>query len=230
MPEGRQDDTDVTETAEVLELLVTVAETVRASRVPGEPGAPRADRDGTDDQRAVAALLAALTALRTLRDQLGVWEPELITAARAAGASWAQLAPALGVTSRQAAERRYLRLLPSVTGEATGEARVQATRDRRAGERAVSRWARSNAAELRQLAGQVSGLSGLAPEARQQADRVHAALAGNDPAGLLDPLARVRTHLAAEHPGLADRITAVAADAEAHRNATLSQRQAAPGT
>jgi hypothetical protein len=172
------------------------------------------------------SLIEALSVLRELRLRLAAWEPELITAARAAGASWARLAPALGVTSRQAAERRYLRLRPTKTGETTGEARVQATRDRRAGERAVTRWARTNAAELRQLAGQISGLPGLSPEARRHADQVGAALAGDDAATLLGPLAKVRSHLVTDHPSLADRITAVAADADAQRNSTLDERQA----
>lgn len=171
------------------------------------------------------SLVEALAVLRELRHAIAAWEPELITAARAAGASWARLAPALGVTSRQAAERRYLRLRPTVTGESTGEARVQATRDHRAGERAVTRWARSNAAELRRLAGQVSGLDDLAPEARRHVDEVDAALAGDDVANLLGPLADVRSHLVTDHPALAERITAVAADADAQRNSTLDGRQ-----
>ncbi|MGH3881520.1 MAG: HSP18 transcriptional regulator, partial [Actinophytocola sp.] len=82
-------------------------------------------------------VLAGLEVLRHLRDELAAWEPELITAAREQGTSWASIAPTLGVTSRQAAERRYLRLRPSATGEATGEERVRAERDRRAGDRAV---------------------------------------------------------------------------------------------
>ncbi|MGW5746727.1 HSP18 transcriptional regulator, partial [Amycolatopsis sp. NPDC003861] len=64
-----------------------------------------AARAGVGDQDEV---LAALSGLRLLREHLASWEPELITAARAAGASWVALAPALGVASRQAAERRYL--------------------------------------------------------------------------------------------------------------------------
>src|SRR4051812_28910575 len=114
-----------------------------------------------DGDASAEEVLAALSALRAVREQLGGWEPELIAAARAGGASWAELAPALGVASRQAAERRFLRLAPSVTGEATGEARVDAARGRRAGDRAVADWARRNSAVLRRLAGQVSALDGL---------------------------------------------------------------------
>ncbi|WP_130445308.1 hypothetical protein [Kribbella rubisoli] len=58
-----------------------------------------------------------------MREWLAAWEPLLIGAAREQGVSWAELAPALGVASRQAAERRHLRLnphsadLPDMTGE-----------------------------------------------------------------------------------------------------------------
>lgn len=140
-------------------------------------------------------LLTALSGLRLLREELAGWEPELITAARAAGASWVALAPALGVASRQAAERRYLRLQPSHTGEKTGEARVDAERDRRAGDRAVADWARRNSAILRQLAGRVSALDGLGPAAQKSADRIGAALGDDDPARLLPPLAAAQPHL-----------------------------------
>jgi hypothetical protein len=181
-------------------------------------------RSHPDDVEA-AVLVETLSLLRGLREELATWEPDLITAARAAGASWAQLAPALGVTSRQAAERRYLRLRPTETGETTGEARVQATREQRAGDRAVARWARTNAATLRQLAGQVSGLSDLGPAGRERADEVHAALAGDDATTLLGPLAHVRSHLVADHPTLAARIHEMAEHAEQERRTTLDRRQ-----
>ncbi|NUR99990.1 MAG: hypothetical protein HOV67_32620, partial [Kribbellaceae bacterium] len=107
-------------------------------------------------------LLATLTALHQLRAYFDHWEPILIDAARGRGATWAEIAPTLGLASRQAAERRYLRLKPHA-GDAPGttrESRVQAARDRRAGDRAVAGWARDNAAVLRELAGQVTALSG----------------------------------------------------------------------
>ena len=156
-----------------------------------------------------AALVAALTVLRHLREELADWEPELITAARAQKVSWAALAPALGVTSRQAAERRYLRVRPSDSGEQTGEERVRAQRDRRAGDRAVASWARDNAAVLRQLAGQVSALRGLSHRAQHQVDLVQQALAEDDPARLLSPLADTHTHLRAAHAGLAAQVQSV---------------------
>jgi hypothetical protein len=154
-------------------------------------------------------LLAALVSLRAMRDALAAWEPELMTAARAAGVSWAALAPALGVASRQAAERRYLRLQPSTTGERTGEARVEAERAKRAGDRAVASWARDNSADLRQLAGQVSALNDLGPAAQAQADRLKEALGEDNPASLLSPLADTSSHLGEDHSTLADRIAEV---------------------
>ncbi|MEV6628893.1 HSP18 transcriptional regulator [Amycolatopsis sp. NPDC051106] len=154
-------------------------------------------------------LLATLASLRSLREQLAGWEPELIAAARSGGTSWAALAPALGVASRQAAERRFLRLRPSASGKTTGEARVDAVRDRRAGDRAVADWARRNSAVLRQLAGQVSALEDLDGEARVNADRLGAALGDDDVTSLLPPLAAVRGHLKRAHAGLADRVRAI---------------------
>lgn len=138
------------------------------------------------------------------------------------------LAPALGVTSRQAAERRYLRLRPSDTGEATGEQRVRAQRDKRAGERAVAAWARNNAAVLRRLAGQISALRGLPRRAQHQIDLVHQALADNDPANLLPPLADTHTHLKATHADLADQIQSITDQTTQIRHTTHAKRSDSP--
>lgn len=171
-----------------------------------------------------AEVLAALTLLRHVREEIAGWEPRLITMARQHGVSWAGLAPALGVTSRQAAERRYLRLRPSTTGAATGEQRVQAERAKRAGDRAVAQWARRNSASLRQLAGQVSALDGLTAPAQQHADRVQQALGDDDPAALLSPLTDARVHLKTSHVALADRINSIAEHIEQLRRETLARR------
>jgi hypothetical protein len=177
-------------------------------------------RDGTADPD---RLLDALTALRLLRAELSGWEPDLITAARAAGTSWTDLAPALGVASRQAAERRYLRLRPSVTGETTGEARVDAQRDRRAGDRAVALWARDNAVVLRKLAGRVSSLQGLTRAGQHSAGRVGDALADDDPATLLPPLAAARRHLDGD---LAEQVGDISAHTDRlRRDAATHRRQ-----
>ncbi|VVJ21473.1 hsp18 transcriptional regulator [Amycolatopsis camponoti] len=182
-----------------------------------------AARAGTAEQD---RLLSALAGLRVLREELAGWEPELITAARAAGASWVALAPAMGVASRQAAERRYLRLQPSNTGEKTGEARVDAERDRRAGDRAVAGWARRNSGILRQLAGRVSALDGLGPAAQESADRLGAALGDDDPATLLPPLAAARPYLADHHAGLAEQLGEISEKADRLRRDAAGQRRA----
>ncbi|MFE0019890.1 HSP18 transcriptional regulator [Amycolatopsis sp. NPDC059021] len=170
-------------------------------------------------------LLAALTALRLLRGQIAAWEPELITAARDGGTSWAALAPALGVASRQAAERRYLRLRPSAGGEGTGEARVDAQRDRRAADRAVSEWARRNSALLRRLAGQVSAVDGLDKHGRLAMEQLGDALGEDDAAALLPPLAEAGSHLGAEHGDLADRLRTVAEHTDQVRRAAIDHRR-----
>jgi hypothetical protein len=171
-------------------------------------------------------LLAALTALRELRDQLTEWEPALIGAARAGGATWTEIAPALGLTSRQAAERRYLRLNPNSGEEAetTREQRVQAARDKRSGDRAVAGWARENAAALRQLAGEVTALKGLTPTARASVDRVHEALGGNDAADLLNPLSAAGPRLSRSHPAFSDRIKALDDTTEEIRSTDQNRR------
>jgi hypothetical protein len=163
---------------------------------------------------AMEEALAALTLLRHLREEYAAWEPRLIAAARASGASWIQLAPALGVASRQAAERRYLRLRSDELGAAsTGEQRVQATRDRRAGDRAVVRWARENAVGLRQLAAQVS------ESLREKGSAVATALGQDDTAALLGPLAEARSRVQVTRPDLAGRIDAMTEQSEQARHA-----------
>lgn len=159
----------------------------------------------------VDRVLAALSELRELRASLDRWEPRLIAAAREAGASWAQLAGALGVASRQAAERRYLRLHQpeQEPAGATRDQRVQAVRDRRAGDRAVSDWARTHGADLRQLAGQITALTDLGPAAQPSLDRLHQALGGSDAATLVPLLTEAQEHLVAGHAALADRVTDV---------------------
>ncbi|ONI79595.1 hypothetical protein ALI144C_27425 [Actinosynnema sp. ALI-1.44] len=163
-------------------------------------------------------LLAALIVLRRLREDLARWEPELITAARELGTSWATIAPALGVASRQAAERRYLRLSPLPSGTSVGEQRVREVRDHRAADRAVSEWARKNAAVLRQLAGQVIGLPG--PQQR----KLTAALAQDDPTALLAPLTAARERLRHSQPALGDRIEQITERVQELRDASDESR------
>ncbi|MGW1627380.1 type III effector protein [Streptomyces sp. NPDC002172] len=152
--------------------------------------------------------LASLMLLRQVREQLAGWETGLIETAREAGASWADLAHPLGVASRQAAERRYLRGRPGAVGT-TGEQRVTATRQARAAERATAAWARANAADLRRLAGQITALAHLAPEARSAQAALHAALGATDAAELIAPLTGMRPYLDAHHTDLVTRLDAL---------------------
>ncbi|MDT0413603.1 MULTISPECIES: hypothetical protein [Streptomyces] len=183
----------------VTAALETIADVVRTaqSSPPMSPAAP-----GTGAEQALAALLL----LRQLREQLGGWETGLIEDAREAGASWAELAGPLGVANRQSAERRYLRRRPGTPGS-TGEERIQATRDRRAVDRALAAWAREHATTLRGLAAEVVALDALPAPARTPLAQ---ALGHQDPARLLAPLKAARPHLAARHPALAARVDALA--------------------
>lgn len=156
------------------------------------------DAPGPGQEQALASLML----LRQVREQLAGWETGLIETARDAGASWADLAHPLGVASRQAAERRYLRGRPGPAGT-TGEQRVQATRERRAAERTTATWARHNAADLRRIAGQIAALTDLPTTAHLPLSQLHAALAHDDPAELIRPLNAARPHLTTTHPDLA---------------------------
>ncbi|MER6212423.1 type III effector protein [Streptomyces sp. NPDC001642] len=169
-----------------------------------------------DPQSALAALLL----LRQVREQLADWEPRMIEAARKAGASWAELAHPLGVASRQAAERRYLRGRPGEAG-ATKEQRVQATRGQRAADRSVHTWANDNAAALRQLAGTITDLTDLPVTATSATEALHTALGHQDPARLLRPLSEMAPHLRPAHPDLADRV----ADIGRHTDETRENEQ-----
>lgn len=178
-----------------------------------------------------AQFLMALALLRELRGQIAGWEPDLIDAARSHGASWAQLAPALGVASRQAAERRYLRLRPSDgDGAGTGDQRVAAERDKRAAERAVAQWARDNAADLRRLAGQISALTDLPAAADGPLQALRSALGENDAADLLVPLADTFPHLVSGHPALAAQVRGIVRDTASVRRDTRERRRAPDAT
>ncbi|MFE0514270.1 type III effector protein [Streptomyces sp. NPDC058964] len=198
--------------------LNSISEALRTAQ------AARAEEYPEPSQAGPEQALAALLLLREVRDQLAEWEPGLIEAAREAGASWADLAHPLGVSSRQAAERRYLRIRPGNPGS-TGEQRVQATRDRRAADRTVTAWARANAAELRRLAGQITALTDLPAAARSPLAELTAALANNDAAALVGPLTLTHTYLGAHHPDLAGRVHDVTRHADRLRQDRGDQRR-----
>ncbi|MEV7775788.1 type III effector protein [Kitasatospora sp. NPDC086791] len=190
--------------------------------------APPDNADQSDPRQALSALLL----LRHLREELAGWETGLIETARGAGATWADLAEPMGVQSRQAAERRYLRMRPDAEAGteagSTGEQRVQATRDQRAADRAVTTWARDNAADLRRLAGQIGALDGLTTSAAPAIERLLEALGTSDPAHLLAPLAETRPFLEAGHPTIADRLDELTARTEQLRADSGRQRRTPP--
>ena len=222
MPTSAQMFEQVTDTGDRRPNLRTAAATISATvtAAAATPGHPGASADVT-----AGDLLDALVLLRWVQGELAVIEPVLIAAARRAGVSWQSLAPALGVASRQAAERRYLRLAPAIAGTAdsTGDERVRAERDRRAGHREVARWANDNTADLRRLAGQITGLADLSDDAAVPIDRLHRALADADASALPGLLADAREHLH-RHPDLADQIGSVTARAEEVRQDTRQGR------
>jgi hypothetical protein len=101
---------------------------------------------------------------------------------------------------------------------------VEAERDLRAGNRAVTAWARANRADLRGLAGQITGLTDLGPAAQPSLDRLHGALGGHDAAVLLPLLADAHQHMTGHHAALAERIDAVAGHADQIRRESQRQR------
>lgn len=102
--------------------------------------------------RSAPEVLAALTLVTGLRADLEQTERELIALARDRGTSWRAVATALGLSSRQAAEQRWLRLQAAAgRGREPGSVRRQRERqqkfDSAAGEDVVA--LRREAARLR---------------------------------------------------------------------------------
>jgi hypothetical protein len=188
--------------------LAAIDEAVRTAHDPAED---QANEPEVNPRHTLAALLL----LRELRTELAGWEAGLVETARAAGVTWADLAQPMGVSSRQAAENRYLRLRPAGRAAAgTGAERVKAVRDRRAADRTVTNWARANAADLRVLAAQIAGLTDLGPTAGSALTDLHTALAAADAADLVAPLAAMRPHLRNHHGDLTARLEAVEVHAD----------------
>lgn len=198
--------------------LAAIAEAVRTAHA---PAAGHSGETQTDPENALASLLL----LRELRSELAGWEAGLVETARAAGATWADLAQPMGVSSRQAAENRYLRLRPAGRDAAgTGVERVKAVRDRRAADRTVTTWARANAADLRVLAAQIAGLTDLSPAAGPAMTDLHAALGAADAADLVTPLTAIRPHLGKDHGGLTNRLDAIQTRADQLRQDSNHRR------
>ncbi|MET3985658.1 hypothetical protein [Streptomyces sp. PvR034] len=186
----------------------------------GEAHSADADEAGTP-----ADALAALQLLREVREELAAWESGLIETARSTGASWADLAAPLGVASRQAAERRYLRLRPGAA-DTTGEQRVQSVRDQRAADRTVAAWAEGNLSALRQLAGQILGLSDLPAGSGGRIDELTAALGQPGAARLVEALTATQPDLREHHGDLAGRVDALSRQTRRLRSDSDERRRA----
>lgn len=217
-PPGRTRDENPVPFLAAATALAAIEEALRAARA-ADDTRPQPSRDSGPREA-----LAALLLLREVREQLARWESGLIETARAAGASWADLADPLGLASRQAAERRYLRLRPGAAG-ATGEQRVKATRDRRAADRSVTVWARDHASDLRRLAAQVTALRDLPQSARSAVAAVDQALARDDAAGLVAPLAAAHPHLESADPELAASVASLTRHTDRLRRSSHERRR-----
>ncbi|MET9205390.1 hypothetical protein ABZW38_09535 [Streptomyces bacillaris] len=115
-------------------------------------------------------LLASLLVIRALREKLQEDERRLIAAARRKKVTWARLAEALELRSRQAAERRYLQLRSDLDEHAgsplTQQSRIDYARDQRS--RQIERdWAVQRGNEIRQLAQRLLQV----PDLQERADR-----------------------------------------------------------
>ncbi|MFE3519686.1 hypothetical protein [Streptomyces sp. NPDC059166] len=115
-------------------------------------------------------VLAALLVLGTLRDKLLDDELMLITLARSYGVTWTRIADALGMKSRQSAERRHLQLSQSTRADGirppTQNERVEHTRERRR-RRAERHKALANADAIRAAALALTAI----PDLQERANR-----------------------------------------------------------
>ncbi|MCX4640407.1 hypothetical protein OG775_35810 [Streptomyces platensis] len=123
-------------------------------------------------------LLAALLVIRTLRDKLQLDEGRIIGAVRAKKVTWARVATALEMRTRQAAERRYLQLrtdLDDSYGDSLNQAdRVDYYRSQR-DRRAEALWADRHQDEIVALTRRLLAITDL----QQRADRSANATSAN---------------------------------------------------
>jgi hypothetical protein len=229
-PTGHGEPTPTQALADLVEVMARLDRDGVPGAAEPAPGAQPEPVDGTLAEAPEGqAILDALATLHRLREQLATWEPALIGAARTHGLTWTEIAPALGLASRQAAERRFLRLNPQAGDRAatTREQRVEATRDRRSGDRAVAAWARAHAAQLRELAGQIGALPIRDQGGRATREALHAALGDDDASALLAPLRAAGPALRRKHRGLAERVSSVDETTTRIRNADHNRRNPA---
>ncbi|MCZ1012170.1 hypothetical protein [Streptomyces lydicus] len=122
------------------------------------------------DETTETDLLAALLVIRSLRDKLQLDEGRIIGAARTKSVTWARVATALEMRTRQSAERRYLQLrtdLDDTYGDRLSQAdRVDYYRSQR-DRRAEVLWADQHQDEIVALARRLLAI----PDLQQRADR-----------------------------------------------------------
>ena len=151
-------------------------------------------------------LLAALSGVAEIRRELDEIERDLLTDARDAGASWAAIATALSLASRQAAEQRWLRL--------------QGLRSRDPG------WARSQRAQRNDDDG--PGLEELA----KAADAAHRELRARAPGSAQEKLAAATLRQARDAPSgaLYDLVRQALADLDADEGSAVVELRRALDT
>ncbi|MEV4443122.1 hypothetical protein AB0K09_29765 [Streptomyces sp. NPDC049577] len=126
-------------------------------------------------------ILASLLVIRILREKLDHDELQLISLARTKKITWARIATALEMRSRQSAERRHLQLSraylrPDGTLPRTQSERVEHAREHRS-RRAERQWALRHAASIRHLAARLTAVEDLQQRADQSAEaRIIAAI------------------------------------------------------
>lgn len=177
-------------------------------------------KDGTGVQRVVAAVPPVLDARSLTKPQpvrgsvAGIPDVKVTAAScgslaasstRSSPVSWR---PKAASTARSDSSARACAYAPEILGPRASNG--QATRDRRAADRTVTAWARANAADLRQLIGQITALTDLPAAARAPLTELTTALADNDAAALVGPLTATHAYLAPRHPDLAARVDDVA--------------------
>ena len=139
-----------------------------------------------------AEALAALAGVPRMRGELDDLERALIASARESGASWAAIAGALGLRSRQAAEQRSLRLDAALTTRRDAPEARQHRRSRHAADELAGSAVTALRRAVRDLLASGTGL----PELTRSTLRIAATA---DPGALVD-LARLAGADLGGHP------------------------------
>ncbi|MFE9298380.1 hypothetical protein [Streptomyces niveus] len=147
----------------------------------------------------VEDVLAALTMMDDDRARLDALEHDLLRAARSRDASWATVADALGLSTRQSAESRALRLERSQKGSDSRD--VAAQRADRASQRNTDAWLVAHEERIRIICEQIIDATPAWPHlTANPLARVHRLAAilasGAGPAHLADRLAELRLEIA----------------------------------